>query len=100
MYILSERTASQTGPELMRLPGIIALDSKDSVVLYMQSKRASSPTVKGRGRTDDFYLILVLVHLLISHSKLLFELPLQRFSAGFAVSTPDDLAHVLSSQFL
>jgi hypothetical protein len=67
MDILSERPAPQAGSELFGFGGIIAFDSKNTVVLNMQAQRTSSPAVKGRGGADNFYIIIDIADALIGH---------------------------------
>jgi hypothetical protein len=75
--VLSEGPASQTGPELLRFRNIVALDAQDAIVFYVQLKRASPTTVKGRSGTDDFNIAIGLAvsfitHLYLQHALTIF----------------------------
>jgi hypothetical protein len=65
--ILSEGPAPQTGSELLRFPGVISLDSQDTVVFYMETDGASSTAVEGRCGANDFNIALRQADICIAH---------------------------------
>jgi hypothetical protein len=68
--VLPQGPASQAGPELLRFRNIVALDPQNSIILYMQSERASPTTVKSGGGADDCYIIIGLADHVIAHLSL------------------------------
>jgi hypothetical protein len=68
--VLAEGPASQAGPELIRFSNIVAFDSQNPIVFYVQLKGASPPAIEGGSGADDLNIPVGLADILIVHFSL------------------------------